>query len=212
MEPIRVMIVDDHDMVRRGLRAYLGGQRDMVLVGEAEDGHAAVALALECTPDVVLMDLVMGEMGGAEATAEITDRLPDCRVIILTSYYDDDQVFPALQAGAFSYLLKTSRGTEIAAAIRAAVRGEPAIESRVATVMASRLRGPRERPHERLTGREREVLELLGHGLSNAEMAEHMGIGVKTVKTHVSNVLAKLDLVDRTQAAVYAHREGLVDP
>lgn len=208
-EKITVLIVDDHDMVRRGLKAFLSTQADITLVGEAANGREAVGLARETRPDVILMDLLMEEMNGIEATREIIAFHGSCKVIILTSFYDDEQVFPALEAGAFSYLLKTARGEDIASAIRSAVMGEPVIEAKVATKMAHRLRGSGKHPHDELTTRELDVLRLLGEGKTNQEIAEQLVIGIKTVKTHVSNILTKLDVHDRTQAAIYANRNGL---
>jgi two-component system, NarL family, response regulator LiaR len=207
---IKVMIVDDHDMVRRGLRAYLSLQEDFLLVGEAQNGREAVALAHRERPDVILMDLFMEEQNGIEATRDILAFHPGCRIVILTSYYDDQQVFPALEAGAFSYLLKTARGEEIASAVRKAANNEPVIEARVARKMADRLRGTPTCLHENLTTRELDVLRLIGEGKTNQEIAEQLIIGIKTVKTHVSHILAKLELTDRTQAAIYANRNGLV--
>ncbi len=207
---ISVIIADDHDMVRRGLRAFLGARGDFDLLGEARDGGEALDLAREHRPDVVLMDLVMEGIGGVEATGKILEFHPDCRVIILTSYYDDRHVVPALEAGAVGYLLKTSRGEEIAAAIRRAVDGESVIDPRAATAMLSGIRHGGGARHDELTPREMQILVLIGHGRTNGEIADDLGIGVRTVKTHVSNLLGKLDLADRTQAAVYAHRQGIV--
>ncbi len=211
MEIIKVAIVDDHDMVRRGLCAFLGTQDGIELVGEASSGREAVELARKTRPDVILMDLLMEEGCGIEATREILAFHAGCKIIILTSYYDDDQVFPALEAGAYSYLLKTARGEEIKATIHKAVKGEAVIAPKVAAKMAGRLRLKSRMAHEELTPREREVLILIGKGKSNQEIGDELFIGIKTVKTHVSSILAKLQVQDRTQAAIYANRCGLVD-
>jgi NarL family two-component system response regulator LiaR len=210
-EKINVLIVDDHDMVRRGLKAYLTTQPDIHVVAEAANGRTALQLAKDHLPDVILMDLLMEDGNGIDATREIMSCHAACKIIILTSYYDDEQVFPALQAGAFSYLLKTSRGEEIATAIRRARAGESVIEAKVATKMADRLRGQNKNLHDELTARELDVLGLLGNGLTNQEIADRLVIGIKTVKTHVSNILTKLELNDRTQAAIYANRHNLTE-
>ena len=210
MRAIKVLIVDDHDMVRRGLKAYLGSQSDIEIVGEAGSGEEAIKIAAVTRPEVILMDLLMENGNGIDATQAILVSDPTCKIIILTSFYDDEQVFPALEAGAFSYLLKTARGEAIADAIRGAVAGESVIEARVATKMADRLRGNRKKNrHEQLTVRELDVLRLLGEGKTNQEIAVQLVIGIKTVKTHVSNILTKLQVHDRTQAAIYANRHGL---
>ncbi|MGV3489493.1 MAG: response regulator [Tuberibacillus sp.] len=208
-QPIKVMIVDDHDMVRRGLRAYLEIEDDIEIVGEANDGSLAAERAKVWEPDVVLMDLIMEKMGGIEATKEVLAARPQCRVIVLTSYYDDEKIFPALEAGATSYLLKTASADDIVEAIHKAVRGDSVIDAKVAGKMLNRFRDSHPK-HEELTSREREVLILIGKGKTNAEIAEELFIGIKTVKTHVSNILNKLDVADRTQAAIYAHQHHLV--
>jgi two-component system, NarL family, response regulator LiaR len=209
---IRVMFVDDHEMVRMGLSAYLQTQPDMQVVGEASDGAEGVRLALAERPDVILMDLVMEGMDGVAATRGIRGALPDIRIIALTSFLDDDKVYPILEAGAMSYLLKTARAPEIAAAIRAAMRGEPVLEARVTGKVLSRMRAPaKSKPHEELTPREMEILRLIGQGKTNQEIADQLFITIKTVKTHITQILFKLDVQDRTQAAVYAHRNRLVE-
>ncbi|MDW7651904.1 MAG: response regulator transcription factor [Bacillota bacterium] len=208
---IKVAIVDDHDMVRKGLKAYLMSQPDIILVGEAGGGREAVGLARAEKPDVILMDLLMEAGGGIEATKEILAFHAACKIIILTSYYADEQVFPALEAGAFSYLLKTARGEEIIDAIRKAAAGESVIEAKVAVKMADRFRTQQKLPHEELTARELDVLRLIGEGRSNQEIADRLFIGIRTVKTHVSSLLNKLELQDRTQAAIYANRHGLTE-
>lgn len=210
MEKIKVMIVDDHDVVRRGVKTFLLTDDEIDIVGEASSGNEGVELALELKPDVILMDLIMENGTGIEATEKIMKQLPNCKIIILTSYYDDEKVFPALEAGAFSYMLKTSSGEEISNAIKKAARGENVIEPKVASAMMNRIRTPEKMPHDDLTERELEVLICIGNGLTNSEISEKLFIGIKTVKTHVSNILSKLGVQDRTQAAVYAHKNGLM--
>ncbi|WP_317450919.1 response regulator transcription factor [Alkalibacillus aidingensis] len=210
MNTIKLVIVDDHDVVRKGIKTYLMTEESIDVVGEASSGNQGVELVLKEKPDVVLMDLMMENGTGIEATEKITNQLPDCKIIILTSFYDDEKVFPALEAGAFSYMLKTSSADEIAAAVKKAANGENVIEPKVAGKMMSRIRTPERLPHEELTERELEVLICIGNGLTNAEISEKLFIGIKTVKTHVSNVLHKLEVQDRTQAAVYAHQKGLM--
>ncbi|MGP4070677.1 response regulator [Halobacillus sp. B29] len=205
---IRVVVIDDHEVVRKGVIAYLNTEEELEIVGEASDGHTGAALVKELKPDVVLMDLIMENGTGIEATEEIM-KSETCRIIILTSFYDDEKVFPALEAGAFSYMLKTSSADEIAEAIKKAYRGENVIEPKVATKMMTRFRQDK-KPHEELTNREREVLMCIGEGMTNQEISDNLFIGIKTVKTHVSNVLSKLEVQDRTQAAVYVHRNGLL--
>ncbi len=209
---IRVLLVDDHEMVRMGLSAYLASQTDIDVVAEGCNGEEGVQLALLHRPDVILMDLVMEKMDGIAATREICRQLEDARVIVLTSFVDDDKVYPVIEAGALSYLLKTSRAEEIAAAIRAAARGEAILEKEVTGKVMARMRGStRPKPHESLTERELEVLRLIADGKSNQEIAEQLFITIKTVKAHVTSILSKLDIEDRTQAAIYAHRNGLAD-
>ncbi|MGM8214728.1 response regulator [Bacillaceae bacterium W0354] len=210
MDNIRVMIVDDHDVVRRGVKTFLMTVDEIEIIGEASSGNEGAELALQLKPDVILMDLMMENGTGIEATEKIMKSFPECKIIILTSYYDDEKVFPALEAGAFSYMLKTSSGEEIAEAIKKAAKGENVIEPKVAGAMMNRIRTPEKQLHEDLTERELEVLICIGNGLTNSEISEKLFIGIKTVKTHVSNVLSKLGVQDRTQAAVYAHRNGLM--
>lgn len=210
--PIKVVLVDDHEMVRIGLAAVLETEQDIEIVGEAGNGEEGIRLVQEVNPDVVLMDLVMDGMDGIETTRRLTKLMPECKVIVLTSYLDDKKLYPVIEAGAFSYLLKTSRASEITEAIRAAKQGQPILESRVATKMMNRLRQPQKtNAHDELTDREMEVLRLIAQGKSNQEVADTLFIGVKTVKSHVTNVLAKLEVDDRTQAAIYAIKHGLVD-
>ncbi|WP_172255370.1 response regulator [Saccharibacillus deserti] len=210
---ISVLLVDDHEMVRIGLAAVLDTEDGIEVVGEASGGEEGVRLTQQYKPDVVLMDLVMDGMDGIEATREVLKICPDCKVIVLTSYLDDEKMYPVIEAGAFSYLLKTSRANEVADAIRAAMRGQSILESQVAAKMMDRFRtpAPARAPHEDLTDREMEVLRLLAKGRSNQEIADELIIGIKTVKFHVTNLLAKLDVDDRTQAAIYAYKNGLAE-
>lgn len=210
---IKVLLVDDHEMVRIGLAAVLGTEDGIEVVGEAAGGREGLRLAEQYEPDVVLMDLVMDGMDGIETTRLVMERLPQCKVIVLTSFLDDEKLYPVIEAGAFSYLLKTSRASEIAAAIRAAANGQPVLESQVASKMMNRFRRPKTEamPHHELTEREMEVLKLIAKGRSNQELAEELYIGIKTVKFHVTNILAKLGVEDRTQAAIYAHKNGLAE-
>jgi len=210
MEKVRVMIVDDHEMVRLGIKSYLLTEERIDFLGEAVNGKEAETLARKTNPDVILMDLLMEGGTGIEATREIMSFLPECRVIILTSYYDDEQVFPALEAGAHSYILKTSSADDILRAIYKAAKGESVIESEVENKMMTRFRAKEKELHEDLTEREMDVLRCLGDGLTNQEIGEVLFIGIKTVKTHVSNILSKLEVSDRTQAAIYANRKGLL--
>lgn len=211
MSTIRVMVVDDHEMVRRGICSYLETEDDLEVIGQANSGQSAIKLAARLKPDVILMDLIMEDGTGVEATEAIKRVLPDVQIIILTSFIDESLVFPALEAGALSYLLKTSKAEEIVDAIRLAIRDEAVIEPKVATKMLAKMRRNGEHQlHSNLTDRELEILVLLGEGKTNQEIAEELFIGIKTVKTHVSNVLSKLEVEDRTKAAVYAHRHKLV--
>lgn len=211
---VRVLLVDDHEMVRIGLAAVLGTEEGIEVVGEAGNGLDGLRLARDYSPDVVLMDLVMDGMDGIETTRRLTEEMPECKVIVLTSFLDDEKLYPVIEAGAFSYLLKTSRATEIADAIRAAARGQSVLESQVASKMMNRFRRPQQvaaQPHEDLTDREMEVLKLIALGKSNQEIADELFIGVKTVKYHLTNLFGKLGVEDRTQAAIYAHRNGIAD-
>ncbi len=210
MNPIKVVLVDDHDVVRRGIKTYLMTEEDIEVIGEASSGNEGAEMVLSLNPDVVLMDLIMENGTGIEATEQIISKKPEAKIIILTSYYDEEQVIPALEAGAFSYMLKTSSADEIVTAIRKAVMGENVIEQRAAGAMMNRLRTPAKTLHDDLTQRELEVLICIGNGLTNQEISDKLFIGIKTVKTHVSNILSKLEVQDRTQAAVYAHRQGLM--
>jgi two-component system, NarL family, response regulator LiaR len=210
MGKIRVVVVDDHEMVRKGILSYLETEPGIEIVGEADCGVKAVTLVKDTRPDVVLMDLLMEKGTGIDATREILSFYPECKIIIITSFYDDDQVFPAIEAGAFSYMLKTATAAEVIAAIEKAARGETVIEPKVANKMMRKLRPQERKPHDELTERELDVLKCIGEGMTNQQISEELFIGVKTVKTHVSNILGKLGLSDRTQAAVYANRNGLI--
>ncbi|MFU0788647.1 response regulator transcription factor [Virgibacillus proomii] len=207
---IRVVVVDDHEIVRKGIIAYLQTDKEIEVVGEAANGQDGVKIIRNTRPNVVLMDLIMDNGNGIEATKEVMQELPDCRIIILTSYYDDGQVFPALQAGAFSYMLKTSSAVEITDAIKKAYQGVNVIEPKVAGKLVSNFQKGEKKRHDSLTERELEVLLCIGNGMTNQEISNHLYIGIKTVKTHVSNILAKLEVNDRTQAAVYVHRNHLL--
>lgn len=206
---IRVVVVDDHKIVRQGIISYLETVETIEVIGEASNGKEAVEMVKSSKPEVVLMDLVMENGTGIEATKEIMKDFPECKVIILTSYYDDEKVFPAIEAGAFSYLLKTSSANEIVDAIKKAVQDENVIESKVAGKMMSGMQSGTKELHDQLTKRELEVLLCIGNGLTNQEISDKLYIGIKTVKTHVSNILSKLEVNDRTQAAVYVHRNHL---
>ncbi len=213
-EAIKVLLVDDHEMVRIGLAAVLGTEDGIEVVGEAGSGEEGIRLAKEYNPDVVLMDLVMDGMDGIETTKQLMKLYPDIKVIVLTSYLDDEKMYPVIEAGAFSYLLKTSRASEVADAIRAAARGQSVLESQVASKMMNRFRNNAkgESPaYKELTEREMEVLRLLAQGKSNQDIADQLIIGIKTVKFHVTNILAKLGVEDRTQAAIYAYKNGLAE-
>lgn len=209
-EKITVLIVDDHAVVRQGLRTFLELQDDIEVVGEAENGAQAVDQTRQHGPDVVLMDLVMPEMDGIEATRRISALRPDTKVIALTSFAADDKVFPAIKAGASGYQLKDVSPSDLADAIRAAHRGETQLHPEVAKKLMDQVAGRAEEPApEELTERELEVLRLVASGLSNKEIAQELTISDKTVKTHISSILSKLHLADRTQAAIYALKKGL---
>ncbi|CAN7560387.1 response regulator [Rossellomorea sp. LjRoot5] len=207
---IKVVFVDDHEMVRIGVSSYLSAQVDIDVVGEASDGKEGVQLALELRPDIILMDLVMKEMDGIQATKEIIQDWPEAKIIIVTSFLDDDKVYPALEAGAVSYMLKTSKASEIAEAVRKTHNGQSILEPEVTGKMMTRMRQKTvSHPHEELTNRELEILLLMTQGKTNQEIADELFIALKTVKTHVSNILSKLGVQDRTQAVIYAFKHDL---
>lgn len=212
-DPITVMIVDDHEMVRRGACSYLEAQPDISVVAQAGSGEEAVRLAQEHIPDVVLMDLVMPGMDGVEATRRVKNASPRTQIIILTSFHQDEYIFPALQAGAISYLLKDVKAAELLEAIRRAAQGEATLHPKIAARVIKTFRdleNEEASPFTALTEREMEVLKLIAKGYSNEKIAEQLVISLGTVKGHVSNILSKLHLVDRTQAAVYAWQKGVV--
>jgi NarL family two-component system response regulator LiaR len=208
-DPIRVLIVDDHSVVREGLRTFLELQDGIAVAGEAADGEEALREAERLRPDVVLMDLVMPRLDGIAAMRALRERVPATRVVVLTSFLDDERLLPAIRAGAAGYLLKNVQPRELARAVRLAAGGEALIDPVVAARLVDSLvddRGGAEEPE--LTPREQEVLELIARGFANKRIALELGISEKTVKTHVGHVLAKLGVSDRTQAALYAARLG----
>lgn len=208
---IKVLLIDDHEMVRIGVSAFLSVQPDIEVIGEAEEGAKGVELALANRPDIILMDLVMEGMDGIEATKAIIDEWPEAKIIIVTSFLDDEKVYPALDAGASSYMLKTSKASDIADAIRTTYGGQPVIEPAVTGKMMLKIRERNKRVlHDDLTNREYEILLLMTEGKTNQEMADQLFIALKTVKTHVSNILSKLEVQDRTQAVIYAFKHELV--
>lgn len=213
LEPITVLIVDDHELVRQGARGYLEAQPDIEVVAESESGADAVNKAREHVPDVVLMDLVMPGMDGVEATRKVKDISPRTQIIILTSFHEDENIFSALQAGAISYMLKDIKAIELVEAIRRAAKGEATLHPRVAARLITQF-SHRETDKinlfSELTEREIEVLTLIAKGYPNQKIADNLVITVGTVKSHVSNILSKLHLADRTQAAVFAWKEGIV--
>jgi NarL family two-component system response regulator LiaR len=211
--PITVLLVDDHKLVRQGVRAFLEAHEEFLIVGEAESGVSAVKLAEQTVPDVVLMDLIMPEMDGVEATRRVKNISPRSQIVVLTSYHEDEHIFPALEAGAISYILKDIDMDELAEAIRRAARAEVTLHPRVASRILQELQGSKREevnPFTELTKREMEVLKLIAKGLNNREIAEQLVISEHTVKGHVSNIFSKLHLADRTQAAVYAWQKGVV--
>ena len=212
MDRITVLIADDHPVVRQGLRTFLDTQEDLEVVAEAGDGEEAVARAVELVPDVVLMDLVMPNVDGIEAIRRIRDASPSTRVLVLTSFIEDEKVFPAVKAGAAGYLLKDVEPTQLADAIRTVTRGEALLHPTVAAKVMQEVAARDRSPAAELTERELDVLRLLARGMANKAIALELHVSEKTVKTHVSNILAKLHLADRTQAALFAVRERIVDP
>ena len=205
---MRILLVDDHEMVRLGLKSYLDLQADVDVVAESADGRAGVEKALELRPDVIVMDIVMPEMNGIEATLAILKEWPEAQILILTSYLDNEKIYPVLDAGAKGYMLKTSSADEILQAIQKVAKGEIAIETEVSTKV--QYHRNHIELHEDLTARERDILGLLAKGYENQRIADELFISLKTVKTHVSNILSKLEVGDRTQAVVYAFQHHLV--
>ena len=213
--PITVLIVDDHAVVRQGVRAALEAREAFTVVGEAESGAEAVRRVADVVPDVVLMDLLMPDIDGVEATRQIKCLSPRTQVVMLTSHHDDEHIFPALRAGAISYLLKSVKMDELAEAVQRAAQGEATLHPRVAARVIHELQGAKGdqealNPFTELTDRELEILKLIATGMTNQEITTHLVISEHTVKGHVSNILSKLHLADRTQAAVFAWREGVV--
>jgi NarL family two-component system response regulator LiaR len=208
---IRVLVADDHAIVRKGIRALLATEPDIEVVGEAENGREAVTEVERLQPDVILMDLVMPEVDGIEAIRRITARQPEAHILVLTSFAADDKVFPAIKAGALGYLLKDSGPEDLVQAIHQIYRGQSSLHPTIARKLLQELSRPSERPPtpDPLTEREVEVLRLVARGQSNQEIADQLVISEATVRTHVSNILGKLHLASRTQAALYALREGL---
>jgi NarL family two-component system response regulator LiaR len=209
--PIRVLIADDHAILRKGIRALLSTEPDIEVVGEAGDGAEALEQADALQPDVILMDLVMPRMDGIEATRQVTASQQDVRVLVLTSFAADDKVFPAIKAGALGYILKDTGPDDLVQAIRQVYRGEPTLEPEIARKVLFELAQPPKQPPtpDPLTSREMDVLRLLAQGKSNREIADDLVLAELTIRTHVSNILGKLHVANRTQAALYALKEGL---
>ncbi|KKF57585.1 response regulator transcription factor [Streptococcus uberis] len=208
MDKIKVILVDDHEMVRLGLKSFLNMQKDVEVIAEASNGRQGIELALELKPDVLVMDLVMPELGGVEATLEILKEWPEAKILVLTSYLDNEKIYPVIDAGAKGYMLKTSSAAEILNAIQKVAKGQQAIETEVDKKIKAHDRKPN--LHDELTAREYDILYLLAKGYDNQTIADELFISLKTVKTHVSNILSKLEVDDRTQAVVYAFRHHLV--
>ncbi|ARQ07652.1 DNA-binding response regulator, NarL/FixJ family, contains REC and HTH domains [Macrococcoides canis] len=207
---MRVIFVDDHEMVRIGISSYLSMQEGIEIVGEASNGKEGIEKTLQLKPDVVLMDMVMNEMDGIEATAQIKSQMPHVKVVMLTSFIEDKEVYGALDAGVDSYILKTSSAEEIRDAIIKTYQGESVFEKEVMMKMRARMNQKAEL-HDMLTEREKEILLLIAKGYSNQEIADASHITIKTVKTHVSNILSKLEVQDRTQAVIYAFQHDLIE-
>jgi NarL family two-component system response regulator LiaR len=207
---IQVLIIDDHALVRQGIRFVLEQQPDITVVGEGSDGEQAIKLAADLLPDVILLDLLMPRVDGVEAVREIKRITPSTQIIVLTSYYEDDQIFGVIKAGALSYVLKDIDPQALVAAVQAAARRESFLHPMVAARVLREMKQQSHSPLNELTARELEVLTHLARGRSNSEIAIDLGIGAQTVKTHVANILSKLHLADRTQAAIYALQQRLV--
>ncbi len=208
-----ILLVDDHEVVRQGVRAFFEAHAEFEVVGEAKNGDEAIKLAEEFIPNVVLMDLIMPGMDGVEATRQIKVISPRTQIVVLTSYHEDEHIFPALKAGALSYLLKDVKMEELAEAVKKAALGEAVLHPHVAARVITEIKGNKDdefNPHSDLTSREMEILKLIADGSSNSEIAKQLVISMHTVKGHVSNILSKLHLADRTQAAVYAWQKGVV--
>ena len=211
--PTSIIIVDDHEVVRRGIRAYLDILPEFIVVGEASSGEEAIQLVMELIPDVVLMDLIMPGMNGIDTTRQIKKISPRTQVVVLTSYHEDAHIFPALKAGAISYILKDMKMDKLVEALQRAVHGEVTLHPRVAARVLQNIRGENNEDQPlfaELTERELEVLKLIASGLTNSQIAEKLVISENTVKGHVSNILSKLHVADRTQVAVYAWQSGIV--
>lgn len=212
-EPISILLVDDHEVVRKGIRSYLDSLSEYRVVGEASNGEEAINIVEEFIPDVVLMDLIMPGMDGVETTRRIKKISPRTQVVVLTSFHDDSHIFPALKAGATSYILKDMKMDKLVESLKRAVTGEVTLHPLVARRVLQNYRGedPEEQPlYAELSGREQEVLLLIANGLSNSEIAAKLVISENTVKGHVSNILSKLHLADRTQVAVFAWQKGIM--
>lgn len=210
---IKVVLVDDHSMIRIGLKAYFDTISDIEVVGEAASGEEALRVVEETRPDVILMDLIMTGMDGVEATQQVKKICPTCKVIILTSYHEDSHIFPAIRAGALSYVLKDIDPDDLAKAIRAAHAGDAIINPQVAARMVKEIQGSNQEdvnPFVELTDRELDVLRMIAVGKNNQEIAAELVVSESTVKTHITNMLSKLHLKDRTQAAAYAWQNGIV--
>jgi two-component system, NarL family, response regulator LiaR len=210
--PISILIVDDHEVVRNGIRSYLETQPEFIVVGEAASGEEAVKMVADLIPDVVLMDLIMPGIDGIEATRQVKKISPRTQVVVLTSYHEDEHIFPALKAGAISYILKDMKMDKLADTIQRAARNEVTLHPLVAARVLRNLRGESSEDafYADLTDRELDVLKLIAKGMSNSQIAEELVISENTVKGHVSNILSKLHLADRTQVAVYAWQKGIV--
>jgi len=210
-EAIRVLVVDDHAVVRRGIRALLATEEAIEVVGEAQNGQEALEQIKVLRPDVILLDLIMPKVDGIEVTRQVVAQNPEARILVLTSFAADDKVFPAIKAGALGYLLKDSSPRELVRAIRQVHRGESSLSPSIARKLVQEISGSQDRPlaADPLTDREVEVLRVLAQGMSNQQIADQLVISEATVRTHVSNILSKLRLASRTQAVLYALREGL---